>query len=249
MKAMIFAAGLGTRLAPLTDNRPKALVPVRGRPMLEWVIRRLIAAGFDDIVINLHHHAGMISDFLKTRSNFGVSIHLSFEDALLDTGGGIKQAAHWLKGEKAFLVHNADILSTINLKKMYDFHNQNMADVTLAVRDRKTSRYLLFDREKNLCGWESVPGKEKIITRPAIGLLARRAFCGIHVISSAMLDRFGDKTKFSIIDSYLKWAPEYKIQSYDTEDSLWADLGSPEKLRIAENVFPPDFFNIKKSTS
>jgi len=242
MKAMIFAAGLGTRLAPLTVKQPKALIPFHGRPMLEWVIRRLVAAGFNELVINLHHHAGMIANFLEAKHNFNASIQLSYEEELLDTGGGIRKAAPFLQGEDAFLIHNADIISTIDLKKLFDSHQKSRADVTLAVRARDTSRYLLFDQQKMLCGWESMVDGQKVVTRTPSGSLTPFAFCGVHVVSGEILKHLQNEKKFSIIKEYLRWAPTHTIQYQSTDDSLWADLGTVEKIQNAELTFPPDFF-------
>ena len=154
MKAMIFAAGLGTRLRPLTDIMPKALVPVAGKPMLERVILRLKKAGFDDITINIHHFGGQIVEFLHANNSFGLNIHISDErDMLLDTGGGVKKACPFLDGNEPFLVHNADILTDIDLTTFYRHHQDSNAEATLLVSERKTSRYLLFDDSYNLHGW------------------------------------------------------------------------------------------------
>ena len=162
MKAMIFAAGLGTRLKPLTDHMPKALVPVAGKPMLEHVIEKLKATGFDEIVINVHHFAQQIIDFLKANNNFGIKIWISDEtEELLDTGGGIKKTAHFF--DEPFLVHNADILSNVDLKALYDYHLTSGNDATLLVSSRKTVRYLLFDDANRLCGWIN---KETLQTKP-----------------------------------------------------------------------------------
>ena len=155
MKAMIFAAGLGSRLKPLTDTMPKALVPVAGRPMLEHVILKLKASGFTEIVINIHHFGEQIIDFLKANNDFGLTLHISDErDLLLDTGGGIRKARRFFENsDEPFLVHNVDILSDMNLKELYDFHLRNGSVATLLASRRKTSRYLLFDVERRLRGW------------------------------------------------------------------------------------------------
>ena len=160
MKAMIFAAGLGTRLRPLTDNMPKALVPVAGKPMLERVILKLKESGFNDITINIHHFGDQIIDFLRVHNNFGAEIHISDErDMLLDTGGGIKKARPFLDGNEPFLVHNADILSEVDLRSFYRHHLESKAKATLLVSERQTSRYLLFDKEHNLHGLTNLPAK------------------------------------------------------------------------------------------
>jgi len=152
---MIFAAGLGSRLKPLTDTMPKAMVPIAGHPMLEHVILKLKAAGFTEIVINIHHFGDQILDFLKVNENFGLTIHISDErDLLLDTGGGVKKARSFFENsDEPFLIHNVDILSDVNLKELYDYHLQSGGVATLLASRRKTSRYLLFDEKKKLCGW------------------------------------------------------------------------------------------------
>lgn len=156
MKAMIFAAGTGSRLKPLTDHTPKALIPIGGKPMLEHVILKLKSSGFDQIVINLHHLGNQIVDFLEANNNFGVRIEISDEsDYLLDTGGGIKKATSLLCGNEPFLIHNVDILSNVDLKKLYDTHVQTNPLATLLVSQRNTSRYLLFNKENRLCGWRN----------------------------------------------------------------------------------------------
>ena len=153
MKAMIFAAGLGTRLKPLTDNTPKALIPINGKPMLEHVILKLKDAGFHQIAINIHRLGDQIIDFLAANNNFGVQIYLSDErDYLLDTGGGIKHAAAFLQGNEPFLIHNVDIMSNIDLRALYNHHLEMNPLATLLVSKRNTSRYLLFNKENKLCG-------------------------------------------------------------------------------------------------
>ena len=160
MKAMVLAAGLGTRLRPLTDDRPKALVEIGGRTMLEITLARLRAFGIREVIVNVHHFAGMIVDYLKANDNFGMRIEVSREEILLDTGGGLKKAAYFFLEnssdlEVPFILHNVDIVSTIDLRRMVQFHNDNRALATLAVQDRKSSRYLLFDEQLQLCGRRS----------------------------------------------------------------------------------------------
>lgn len=186
---MIFAAGLGTRLKPLTDHMPKALVPVAGRPMLEHVILKLKAAGFNELVINIHHFGEQILDFLRANQNFGLTIHISDErDCLLDTGGGIRKAEPFFRGNEPFLIHNVDILSDTDLKALYEYHRQSGNDATLLASRRKTIRYLLFDDEKRLCGWIN---KDTLQTKPE-GFAYNPehhheyAFSGIHVISPSL---------------------------------------------------------------
>lgn len=234
---MIFAAGLGTRLKPLTDHMPKALVPVAGKPMLEHVIDKLKAAGFDEIVINVHHFANQIIDFLKANDNFGIKIWISDEtDELLDTGGGIKKAVPYF--DEPFLVHNADILSDVDLKALYEHHCTSGNDATLLVSHRKTARYLLFDEENRLCGWVN---KDTLQTKPE-GFVYRPevqkeyAFGGIHIISPTLFKYMDDRWtgKFSIMDFYLQTCHEAHLGSYAKENLQLIDIGKPDTLARAE---------------
>lgn len=245
MKAMIFAAGLGTRLRPLTDNMPKALVPVAGKPMLERVILRLKKAGFNEITVNIHHFGEQIIQFLHANQNFGVTIHISDErDMLLDTGGGIKKARPFLDGNEPFLVHNADILTDINLADFYLHHQGSDAEATLLVSQRKTSRYLLFDHTYSLQGWINKSTGE---VKPE-GFYYKEeecrelAFGGIHVISPTLL-RLMDGAqwtgKFSIIPFYLSACRKVRIQGYPLQEFHWFDIGKPETLKQAEQYLQP----------
>ncbi len=238
MKAMIFAAGLGTRLKPLTDHMPKALVPVAGKPMLEHVIDKLKAAGFDEIVINVHHFAQQIIDFVKAKDNFGIQIWISDEtEELLDTGGGIKKAAHFF--DEPFLVHNADILSNVDLKALYEHHIASGNDATLLVSPRKTVRYLLFNEGNRLCGWVN---KDTLQTKPEgfvyqPEIQKEYAFGGIHIISPTLFNYMGDEWtgKFSIMDFYLKTCGIAKLGGYAKEDLQLIDIGKPDTLAKAED--------------
>ena len=236
MKAMIFAAGLGTRLKPLTDTMPKALVPVAGKPMLGHVINKLKNAGFDEIIINVHHFAEQIIDFLQANNNFGITIHISDEtNKLLDTGGGIKKAAPFLN--EPCLIHNVDILSNTDLKALFDYHLKSGNDSTLLVSPRKTVRYLLFNEENRLCGWinkDSLQTKpEGFIYQPDIQ--KEYAFSGIHVISPNLFQAMDDKWtgKFSIMDFYLQTCKDMQIGGYAKEDLRLIDIGKPETLAQA----------------
>lgn len=239
MKAMIFAAGLGTRLKPLTDHMPKALVPVAGRPMLEHVILKLKAAGFNELVINIHHFGEQILDFLRANQNFGLTIHISDErDCLLDTGGGIRKAEPFFRGNEPFLVHNVDILSDTDLKALYEYHQQSGNDATLLASLRKTVRYLLFDDEKRLCGWIN---KDTLQTKPegfAYNPEHHReyAFSGIHVISPSLFHYMDERWtgKFSIMDFYLQTCREARIGGRLTDTLCLIDIGKPETLTQAE---------------
>lgn len=239
MKAMIFAAGLGTRLKPLTDHMPKALVPVAGRPMLEHVILKLKAAGFNELVINIHHFGEQILDFLRANQNFGLTIHISDErDCLLDTGGGIWKAEPFFRGNEPFLVHNVDILSDTDLKALYEYHRQSGNDATLLASRRKTIRYLLFDDEKRLCGWIN---KDTLQTKPE-GFAYNPehhheyAFSGIHVISPSLFHYMDERWtgKFSIMDFYLQTCHEARIRGRLTDTLRLIDIGKPETLTQAE---------------
>ena len=242
MKAMVFAAGLGTRLRPLTDHRPKALVEVAGRTMLEITLARLRAAGIREVVVNAHHFAGMIVEYLKANNNFGMSIEVSREEILLDTGGGLKNAAHFFLGDSSdpdepFLVHNVDVISTIDLGRMLQFHIENRALATLAVQARESSRYLLFDEQLQLCGRRSGRDGETELVRPAQHMQAL-AFCGVHVISPRLFAKMTEEGVFSIIDGYLRLAGlEEKILAFRADQYYWSDLGTPDKLmRAAQDL-------------
>jgi len=241
MKAMILAAGLGTRLRPLTDDRPKALVEISGRTLLEITLSRLRSFGVREVIINVHHFADMIVEYLKKNDNFGMNIEVSREDALLDTGGGLKKAAHFfLRGsgdasshsEEAFFVHNVDVLSTIDLRRMVQFHNDHQALATLAVQDRKTSRHLLFDGQFQLCGRRIGNDPPEIVggLQPAYAL----AFAGIHIVSPRLLAMLSEDGAFSIIGSYLRLAAEgERILAFRADQYYWRDLGQPENVAQA----------------
>ena len=242
MKAMILAAGLGTRLRPLTDDRPKALVEVNGRTLLEIVLARLRSFGVREVIINVHHFAGMIVEYLKSNGNFGMRIEVSREEVLLDTGGGLKKAAWFFvedsrRSEEPFIVHNVDVLSTIDLGRMMQFHNENQALATLAVQDRKASRYLLFDERLQLCG-RRADGEEPERVRSSPARSAQQvqelAFCGIHIISPRLFAMMSEEGAFSIISSYLRLAAEgEKIQAFRADEYYWRDLGTLENIAQA----------------
>jgi NDP-sugar pyrophosphorylase family protein len=241
MKAMILAAGLGTRLRPLTNDRPKALVEVAGRTLLEITIARLREFGVREVIVNVHHFAGMISEYLRNRNNFGMRIEISEEGSLLDTGGGLKKAAWFFhEGSPAaapFILHNVDVISTIDLRRMLDFHTQNQALATLAVQQRQTSRYLLFDDQMRLCGRRLVKEQKTELVRPS-PQLQELAFSGIHVISPRLLQMMSEEGAFSIVQSYLRLAGAgEKIMAYRADGDYWCDLGRPESVaRVAEDL-------------
>ncbi len=248
MKAMVLAAGIGTRLKPYTDGVPKALIEVGGVAMLEIVLRRLIKAGARGIIINVFHLADKIADFVKKR-DFGVEIELSYEKELLDTGGGLKNVSLFFDDGKPFFLHNVDVFSNIDLKKMYGFHVENKALATLSVAERPSGRYFLFDPAGGLCGWESVKDKEKKWAGCAIERAERKAFNGIHVISPEIFQKMTETGIFSIKEAYLRLAGAgERILAFESGDYVWKDMGSIETLEqtrgfIKENkLTPPDFF-------
>lgn len=236
MKAMILAAGLGTRLRPLTNDRPKALVTVGGRTLLEITLARLRTFGVREVIVNTHHFAEMMADYLKANDNFGMEIELSCEEELLDTGGGLKKAAYFFEGgdtDEPFILHNVDVLSTIDLGRMVRFHKDHAALATLAVQDRETSRYLLFDEHGQLCGRRARDEGDDQLERSAQHLQPL-AFSGIHVISPRLFAGMEEEGAFSIITSYLRLAGGgEKIIAFSTDEYYWRDLGRPESMQQA----------------
>ncbi len=238
MKAMVLAAGLGTRLRPLTDDRPKALVEVAGRTLLEITLARLRSFDIREVIINVHHFADMVLDYLKAHDDFGMRIEISREDVLLDTGGGLKKAGHFFledsrTSDEPFLLHNVDVISTIDLRRMAKFHTDNQALATLAVQDRKTSRYLLFDDQLQLCGRRSGRDGKTELARPSSQTVAL-AFGGIHVISPRLLPMMAEEGIFSIIVTYLRLASQgQKVLGFRSDEYYWRDLGRPDDLQQA----------------
>lgn len=231
MKAMILAAGLGTRLKPLTDNIPKALIEVGKTPLLELVIAKLISAGVKEIIINVFHFAEQIEAFLIRKNYFNIRIALSREREILGTGGGLKNVTDFFENDQPFFLHNVDILSTINLADMYSFHVKKNALSVLAVQTRKSSRYFLVDEKKFICGHEDIPHKRRRLKRTPIGEIQQKAFCGIHVISPAIFEDISENGKFSIIDIYLKlMARGRDIIAYPADGCYWKDVGKLEML-------------------
>jgi NDP-sugar pyrophosphorylase family protein len=242
MKAMILAAGLGTRLRPLTDNRPKALVEVAGYTLLEITLRRLREFGVGEVIVNVHHFADMVVEYLKKNDNFGMRIEISREDVLLDTGGGLKKAAWFFQedssdSDEPFVLHNVDVLSTIDLDCMVKFHRRHQALATLAVQERETSRHLMFDEQNQLCGRRSGRDRVPEIVRPSKKTQVL-AFSGVHVISPRLLAKMGEDGAFSIIASYLRLAGGGEnILAFRADEYYWRDLGKPENVaQAAEDV-------------
>jgi NDP-sugar pyrophosphorylase family protein len=235
---MILAAGLGTRLRPLTDDRPKALVEISGHTLLEITLRRLQHLGVREVIVNVHHFAEMVVDYLKKNDNFGMRIEISREEVLLDTGGALKKAAWFFQedsnhADDPFLVHNVDVLSTIDLHHMLLFHRTNQAVATLAVQQRETSRQLLFDESNQLCGRQTGRDQLPEIVRPCSQTRAL-AFCGVHVVSPRLLALMTEQDAFSIIPTYLRIASlNEKILAFRADEYYWRDLGKPENLAQA----------------
>jgi len=236
MIAMIFAAGLGTRLAPLTNDRPKALVEFNGKTMLENVAQKLVDAGCERLVINVHHFSDMMKDFIKSH-DFGAEVFISDEtDMLLDTGGGMLKAREFLEVEPHFILYNVDVDCDLNIETMYTNHIQSGALATLAVKDRESTRSLIFDGSMRLCAWRNnITGESKISWRPFNGNGRPLAFSGISIASSEIFDLITETGKFSITDLYLRLAKSELIEGY-LHEGRWADLGSVEKIRAAEQI-------------
>ena len=262
MKAMILAAGLGTRLQPLTDARPKALVEVAGRPMLYWVIARLARHGFTDIIINAHHFAEQIEAFTAAYDSPGVSLTVSVEEEILDTGGGVRKAAWFFDREEPFLVHNVDVLTDLDLSELMTAHrasddglesgthSASDALVTVAVKERKSSRHLLFDEAGRLGGWRSDITGETRTVRPIEGLVTPLPFMGVYVMSPGALSKMTGTGPFSIIDFFLDLAGTGgTVQAFRADEARWADLGSVDRIVAAERLFGREWFadSVKKT--
>jgi len=231
MKAMILAAGLGTRLRPLTDMIPKALVKYKGTTLLEHAIRHLGQNGVKEIIVNVHHHAEQVIDFLNVNKNFGMNITISDETGqLLDTGGGLKKAGWFFTGSRPFIVRNVDIISDLDLRKVHEHHSCSGAMTTLVVRSRETSRYLLFDSSGLLCGWENRITGEKIITRQPEGKLRSLAFSGIQVISPEIFDLITEEGTFPVIGLFLRLSGDHKIVAFTDNNSVWLDVGKNVRM-------------------
>jgi len=228
---MIFAAGLGTRLRPLTNEIPKALVPVNGKPALEWLILKFKKAGITQIIINIHHFPDKVIGFINDNHSFGIEIKISDErEMLLDTGGGLKKAAWFFDDGKPFLVHNADVLSNINLNEMLSFKNKKKALATLFIQERTTSRYLIFDEEKRLAGWKNTKTNEVILSRENPTSPKDFAFNGIHIIDPEIFTLMTEQGKFSIIETYLRLSSKFQIVGFEPKHAVWMDIGKLENL-------------------
>ncbi|MDM1041354.1 nucleotidyltransferase family protein [Empedobacter falsenii] len=236
MKAMIFAAGLGTRLKPFTDNHPKALAVVNEKPLLQRNIEYLKSFGIEEIVINVHHFADQIIEFLEENNYFGIEITISDEtDQVLETGGGLVKAK--ANFEEDFLVMNVDILTDLNLADFIKAHQENKALVTLAVSDRNSSRKLFFNKQNELKGWRNLKTEEEIKAIDSLDNCKDLAFSGIHVISPSLFDKITEKGKFSIMKVYMDLMQTESIIGFDHSGGILIDVGRPESVLEAENYF------------
>ncbi len=236
MKALILAAGLGTRLQPVTQYIPKALAKINDLTLLEILINRLKRYGIDKVIINIHHFADQIINFVEENKKFGIEISFSDERSqLLDTGGGIKNAEWFLNDGNSFLVHNVDVISSIDFNDIVNYHQNSKSIATLAVRNRNTSRYFLFDENDVLCGWKNLATNKKIVTRESPGINPL-AFSGIHVISPEIFNLIDKTGAFSIVDEYLRLSNVHKICAYKHDNTEWMDLGKVENLKQAANI-------------
>lgn len=237
MKAFILAAGLGTRLKPFTNHHPKALATINGITLLELAIKKLQENKIFHIVINVHHFAQQIIDLLEKENGFGSKFEISDESCeLLETGGGLKKAAPFLRDEKDFVMMNVDILSDIQLLDMIQFHQQSNAVATLAVQNRQSSRYLLFDEHQQLGGWKNVKTNELKLSNPTFSVWNERAFSGIQVLNSSIFDHMFSENKFSIIDVYLELCKKNKVLAWDHSNDFLMDAGRPENIKKAEEM-------------
>ncbi len=231
---MILAAGLGTRLLPLTKDKPKALVEIAGKTLLQRAIEKVASVGCNEIVVNIHHFADQIIEYLYLNNNFGLGITISDErHQLLDTGGGIKKAASLLSGSGPFLVYNVDILSNIDLQELLTYHNESGGLATLAVRKRKSSRYLIFNDKMILTGWKNIKTNEEIAVREST-VKQTFAFSGIQIIDPSIFNMITESGPFSLISLYLRLAENNNIFGYIDTSDIWMDLGKFEQFKEAE---------------
>ena len=238
MKAMILAAGFGTRLKPFTDAHPKALAIVSGKTILQRNIEYLASFGIQEIIVNVHHFASQIFDLIKANNGFGSTISFSDErDEVLETGGGIKKAAWFFKEkDEPFVVMNVDVLTDMNLKKMIAQHKKEMPLATLAVSSRNTSRYFLFDELDHLIGWKNEKTGEQRMSRET-NKYWQKAFSGIHIISPEIFSLMKLEGKFSMVDVYLELAKTHDITAFDHSNSKFIDVGKPQSILKAEDIF------------
>ena len=235
---MIFAAGLGTRLQNETFNKPKALVEIGGKPLLQHAIEKLKNEGITEIVVNVHHFSELVISFLK-ENYFGIPVHISDEtEKLLDTGGGLKKAAGFFTESEPVLVYNVDIISNMNIAKLAAEHRKSGAFVTLAVRSRETQRYFKFDAEKRLVGWiNKKTGETKVSNSENFNKAIEMAYSGIHIFNPEIFSLMPATDRFSVTDFYLELAKTQKIMGFYDYSDLWKDIGKPDELKKARKLF------------
>lgn len=235
-KAFILAAGLGTRLGIITEQKPKALVEINGKPMLQFVIEQLMKEGIEEFIINIHHHGQQVLEFLKSQNNFGAIIHISDEsDLLLGTGGAIVKTNDHFTGTNPVLIYNVDVLSNLDLKALENYHSNNKALATLCVRKRQSSRQLLFDDDMKLVGWHNIKtGEFKWVDRERTNYQSL-SYSGVYLTNPDFAEKIPFTGKFSIIEAWLKMASSHPIVGYLDESPFWFDLGTEEKISAAEN--------------
>lgn len=237
MKAMILAAGLGTRLKPFTDEHPKALAVINGKSLLQRNIEYLASFGITDVIVNIHHFPDQITDTLKKNKGFGSNVTISDEkDQLLETGGGLMKAKDFFDEKESFVLMNVDILTDMDLGKMIKNHTSSKGLATLAVTKRKTTRYFLFDELETLCGWKNSITREQKISKEAPKVF-KKAFSGIHIISPQIFSLIKMKGKFSMVDVYLALCKTHTITGFDHSISKFIDVGKPESIAMAEEIF------------
>jgi N-acetyl-alpha-D-muramate 1-phosphate uridylyltransferase len=238
MKAMILAAGLGTRLKPFTDEHPKALAVVNGKSLLQRNIEYLASFDITDVIVNVHHFPDQITDEIEKKNGFGSNITISDEkDKVLETGGGLMKAKDFFDEDEPFVLMNVDVLTDMNLRRMIKQHKSSKALATLAVTHRNTNRYFLFDDLENLCGWKNIKTGEQKISKES-GKYFEKAFSGVHVISSKIFPLIKLKGKFSMVDVYLQLCKTNCIMGFDHSTTKFVDVGKPESITIAEGIFP-----------
>ena len=236
MKALILAAGLGTRLYPFTSDKPKALVELDGVTLLERAIRKVCELKVSEIVVNIHHFGEQVIRFLDEHNNFNLPVHISDErEQLLDTGGAILHAHQLLGDDEAFLVYNVDVLNSIDLSLFANYHKKKNGIATLAVRERTTERYLLFNQEMQLSGWKNKKTGEEKLIRDEKGYL-EFAFSGIQIIEPGIFPLITESGKFSVIQMYLRLAQNHPVYGYHDTSTYWMDLGKPDQLAEARKI-------------
>ena len=240
---MLFAAGLGTRLQGLTVNKPKALVEVNGKPLLFYAIEYLKKYGVTDIIINVHHYPDLIINYINRNQSFGINIQFSDErEKLLETGGGLLKAKHFFSDVDDFIVYNTDIYTSLNWNNAINLHTKSNALATLVVRNRETSRYLLFNNENTMCGWKNNKTGEKIITNNELDL-NDYAFSGIQILSTKIFDLLKGKenTKFSITKAYIELSKNNLIKGFIDDSKYWVDAGKPETLKELSRIIKENY--------